>query len=104
MWPNESIPLIELSDTKLSTYTGQRIRIVGAIDVDVEYHGQTAHNRLVIVDGDGPTRDWLRHFRLDWAKLHKIDSEYRRNLEELLSKHFNLFEPGLGTFAETTAN
>ena len=35
MWPNESVPPIESSNTKLSTYTGQQIGIVGAIDVDV---------------------------------------------------------------------
>lgn len=105
-WPTESAPPIEPSDAKLSTYTGERINVTGAIDVDVEYHGQTARAKLVIVDGDGPTllgRDWLRYFCLDWAKLHKIDVEHSSELEDLLSKHSTLFEPGLGKIAETTA-
>ena len=102
----ETAPPIESNNAKLSTYTGQRIAVVGTVDVNAEYHGQTARAELVIVDGDGPTllgRDWLRHFRLDWVKLHKINSQHSSKLEELLSKHANHFEPGLGKIVETTA-
>ena len=96
-WPEEWALPIKLSDAKFGTYTGQQIAVFGAIDV--EYHGQTARARLVIVEGDGPMllgRDWLRHFRIDWVKLNKIDSEHHNKLEDLL-------EPGLGKIAETTA-
>ena len=81
-WPYESAPLIESSNAKLSTYTVQRIGIVGAINVDVEYHGQSADNRLVIVDRDGPTllgRDWLRHFCLDWASCIRLTTSTAAN-------------------------
>ena len=81
-WPYESAPPIESSDAKPSMYTVQRIGIVGAMNVDVEYHGQTAHNRLVILDGYGPTllgRDWLRHFRLDWASCIRLTPSITAN-------------------------
>ena len=52
--------------------------------VDAEYHSRTTRAELVIVDGDGPT---LRHFRIDQAKLHKINPQHNSKLEELLSKH-----------------
>ena len=71
---------------------------MGAIDIDAEYHSQTA---LVIIDGDGATllgQDWLPHFR---AKLHKINSRHNSKLET--AQHAILFEQGLGKIVETTA-
>jgi len=41
-------------------------------DVDVQYGDQNKQLPLTIVEGNGPSllgRDWLRHIRLDWAKL-----------------------------------
>ncbi len=47
---------------KLQTYSKEPLNIVGAVQVHVEYDGQTAQLTLIIVKGDGPTllgRDWL---------------------------------------------
>lgn len=66
--------------------------------VNVEYKNKSVRLNLVIVSGDGPFqmgRDWLQHIRLDWAQLHKVDTELSK-LEELLSKHASQFQPGLG--------
>ena len=41
-------------------------------------------------------RDWLRHFRLDWAQLHGINRVQSHKLDEMLAEHPNLFKPGLG--------
>ena len=42
-------------------------------------------------------RDWLRHFRLDWAQLHGINTRVQsRKPDEILAEHPNLFKPGLG--------
>jgi len=41
-------------------------------------------------------RDWLRHFRLDWAQLHGINWVQSHKLDEILAEHPNLFKPGLG--------
>ena len=44
------------------TYSKEPLNIVGAVQVHVEYDGQTAQLTLIIVKGDGPTllgRDWL---------------------------------------------
>ena len=62
-WRRKSAPPIVPSNAKLSTYTGQCIGVVGAIEVEAEYNGQTASTRLVIIEGEGPTllgRDWLQ--------------------------------------------
>ena len=60
----------------------------------------------MIVDVTGPSllgRDWLHHIRLDWFQFHKVDAEQNTRLEQILSKHAALFEPGLGKIAGTKA-
>ena len=105
-WNGDQAPPIKPTTANLRTYTGEAIKVVGAIDVDVEYEGQQAKLNLVIVDGKGPSllgRDWLHHIRLDWAQFHKVDAEQSVQLEQILSKHAALFEPGLGKIAGTKA-
>ncbi len=68
-WP-QSAPTIQSTNAQLRMYTGEKIKMISAIDVDIQYQTQKARLNLVIVDGDGPTlmgHDWLRYFRLDWA-------------------------------------
>ena len=82
-----------------------KLDVVGAIDVDVEYKSKSVKLNLVIVKGDGPSpmgRDWLQHIRLDWAQLNNLDVEHSQ-LEEMLTKHSSLFQPGIGKISGTTA-
>ena len=74
--------------------------VVGAI---CQYKGQQAKLNLVIVDPSLLGRDWLHHIRLDWFQFHKVDAEQNTRLEQILSKHAALFEPGLGKIAGTKA-
>ena len=72
----------------------------GIIEVDVGYGDQGATHNLVIMDGKGPSllgRDWLEVIRLDWSQFNKVDTRTNEELENVLSKHSALFEPGLGT-------
>ena len=76
MWSKECLPPLKPTEAKLRTYTGERIDVLGAINVDAQYENQKASLNLVIVQGNRPTlmgRDWLRHFRLDWTQLHGIN-------------------------------
>ena len=105
MWPIQDAPSIQPTDAKLHTYTGEKLDVFGAIDVDMAYKNKSVRLNLVIVSVDGPSlmgRDWLQHDRLDWAQLHKVDTEQSK-LEEMLSKHSNLFQPSLGKINGTTA-
>uniref|UniRef100_A0A1X7UD72 Uncharacterized protein n=1 Tax=Amphimedon queenslandica TaxID=400682 RepID=A0A1X7UD72_AMPQE len=52
---SSTLPPISPSHVILTTYTGEKIKPVGAIDVDVRYQSQTATLPLVIVPGNGPT-------------------------------------------------
>ena len=67
-WPKQSAPPIKPTDSKLRTYIGEKLDVVGAIDADVEYKSRSVKLNMVIVKGDGPSlmgRDWLQHIRLD---------------------------------------
>ena len=47
---------------RLQTYSKEPITVVGSVNVQVSYDGQTAQLPLVVVKGDGPTllgRNWL---------------------------------------------
>ena len=65
-WNGDQAPPIKPTTANLCTYTGQAIKVVGAIDVDVEYEGQKAKLNFVIVDDKGPPllgQDRLHHIR-----------------------------------------
>ena len=47
-WPNQSAPAIQPTNAQLRTYTGEKIKVIGAIDVDVQYQTQKARLNLVI--------------------------------------------------------
>ena len=56
LWPKRNL------DTKLQSYTGDAISVLGCVQTLVSYEGQTAELPLVVVQGRGPTllgRNWL---------------------------------------------
>ena len=86
------------SNVKLSTYSKEPLPVVGAMNVNVEYSGQTYKLVLLVVKGSGPTlfgRDWMHVIRLDWQQ---INYAFSSGLQELLNKHADVFQDGLGTF------
>lgn len=48
-------------------------------------------------------QDWLEEIRLDWSQFNKVDTRTNVKLENVLSKHSVLFEPGLGTIGGVKA-
>ena len=79
-WDKSHAPSIKPSTANLCTYTGQRLDVVGVVEVNVLYKDQNATLSLVIVKGRGPSllgRDWLSVIRLDWSQFHKVDAEVR---------------------------
>ena len=58
--------------TKLHTYTGESIRVLGQITCNVNYQNQHAELPLVVVEGTGPSllgRDWLSSIKLNWQEI-----------------------------------
>ena len=105
-WPKDHAPELKFSEAKLRTYTGEKIAVKGALDVEVKHRNQEAQLTLTVVEGNGPThlgQDWLRHLRLDWATLNHISEVESSELKKLLNDHSVLFAEGLGKIKGTTA-
>ena len=95
IWPKKKLEPVKV---KLQTYSKEPLPVVGGVWVWVDYEGQTARLPLIVVKGDGPTllgRDWMGGIRLNWHKIHYTPSA---GLQDLLEKHDDVFQEGLGTF------
>ena len=76
LWENQ--PQIKNCPTKLRTYTGEEIEVIGNIIVTVSYKNVEKEMPPIIVKGDGPSlfgRDWLLHIPLDWKEIAFIQAE-----------------------------
>ena len=84
------------SMTNLRTYSGERVKVLGILDVEVEYKKQKQALTLLVVEGNGPSllgRNWLTKIRLDWNSIYHMTS---REVEATAARHPRLFEEGLG--------
>ena len=89
-WGGAQAPHIKTSSVHLCTYTGQTLKVVGMVEVDVQYGEQQATLNLVIVNAKGPPLlgcDWLAAILLNWGQFHKVDVEVNGALEAVLGKH-----------------
>ena len=76
--------LLRKSRVGLTTYTGQTMKIVDEVDVQVSYQEQEPKQlTLVVVEGNGPTLlrcNWLPNFKIDWKTC---EDDIRDKLIEL---------------------
>ena len=94
------------SSAHLHTYTGEQLHVEGTIVVSVRYHQQVRQLELLVVKGTGPSlmgRDWLHHIRLDWHRLHSIQTQPQA-LESILQKYKEVFKEELGEIKRFQAN
>ena len=98
LW-QENRPKLNKAKVKLRTYSGEMLKVLGSITVDVNYEAQKAQLPLLVVAGNGPSllgKNWLLKIRLDWTELlHKVEQE-NCALEDVLQKHPEVFKEGLG--------
>jgi len=60
-------------NTKLQTYTGEQINVLGTISANVQFKAQQETLPLLVVEGDSPIllgQDWLLKIKLDWQELY----------------------------------
>ena len=99
---------LDKSSLILRTYTAETIPVLGQMEVEVKYGGYTGHHKLYVVKGKGPPllgRNWLQHFRLDWASIRTISaSGSSREVEDLTRKYSEVFNGGLGTMKHVRAH
>jgi len=88
---------LQPSTTKLRTYSGEPLAVVGQREVEIKHGEQSAKLPLLVVQSEGPSllgRNWLRVFRLDWKVIHLLRGG---GLQELLERYGEVFQPELGT-------
>ena len=91
-------PLLSLSTTQLRTYSGDRLEVMGTLEVKVSYNSQQVTLPLLVVKGAGPSlfgRDWLRKICVNWRLVNSV-SKPQFSLEKVLSQYTELFSEGLG--------
>ena len=98
-------PPLKHTNALLRTYTGERLRILGRISVQVRYQKQEATLGLLVIGGNGPSllgRDWIGKFRFSSCLNRGIFHTSSQNtLQEILGKHKELFKDELGLLKGT---
>ncbi|KAK3709328.1 hypothetical protein QZH41_006929 [Actinostola sp. cb2023] len=100
----ENVKLVN-SNAILSTYTGEKIPVIGKVTVPVKYGEQNHNLSALVVQGEGPNllgRDWLHVIKLNWQTVFKVN-EGNTKLAHVLETHNEVFKEGLGTLRGTEA-
>ena len=82
------------SQVKLCSYSSEAIHVLGAVDVNVTYKGQSHKVPLIVVKGSGLTlmgHNWLQLFKLDWQEIFLLQSNSVSLIKQILQKHSNVF-------------
>ena len=73
-WPQRSL---SSSQVRLCSYFGETIPVLGVVNVNVTYKGQSHQVPLIIVRGSGHTlmgHNWLKLFKLDWQEIYLLQN------------------------------
>ena len=93
---------IQLSSVQLKTYRGENPKVLGQLQVNVDYNAQGSKLPIHIVKGSRPMllgRNWLKAIRLNWGTIKKATND----LDQVLHKHNEVFKDELGTMKDTHA-
>jgi len=94
------------------TYTGEKLKPIGVLTVNVEYNKSRYVLDLYVVNRGGPPllgREWLKHIKLDWHNINCLSSanilagEVLQKIQDLQARYSNIFQPGLGKLANIKA-
>ena len=72
-WPASKCPILRPSKTRLCTYLGEVLQVLGSIDVTVIHSTQKRKLSMVVVPSDGLTmlgQDLKKEINLDWKQPH----------------------------------
>ena len=95
------------SNVNLVTYTGEKLKVLGSLNVQVQYNSQCLNLPLLVVQGTGPSllgRSWLERIKFNWYEIHHLHAPITSELDKVLNKHTILFREELGLLEETTAS
>ena len=104
VWTKEQAPPLQMTKTKLRTYTGQEIPVKGSLQVTVVHGSQQKVLPLIVTEGQGPSllgRNWLGELKLDWKATYRVQGP--DPLAAVLDAHEPVFRKELGTIKGITA-
>lgn len=93
----EGPPALQPSTVKLRTYTGEELKVLGSLSVQVQYKDQCERLPLVVAQGQGPRLlggNWLESLKQDWAENKLLNGPL--TLQGVLDKHGEVFKEELG--------
>ena len=99
-------PTLVPTNTRLRTYSGQPLVVLGTLEATVKYEAQQVVHLILVVEGAGPNllgRDLLSVLKLDWSALAVQYTGRHPPLTEVLKKHDNVFRSKLGKAKHITA-
>ena len=92
---------LKAANVVLTTYSHDKLEVLGQGQMTVELDGQTATLPIIVVGGDGPMllgRNWLQKIQLDWKALKiAVITTASPQVAELLKDCKELFDNDLGT-------
>ncbi|XP_056012602.1 uncharacterized protein K02A2.6-like [Ostrea edulis] len=104
---------LKSSNIKLRTYSGEKLKSVGVLDVNVEQNGQSVTCELYVVKKGTTTlfeRSWLKDLKLDWKNVKSVmsvttmKSESKSKVQAILQKYSSVFRDGIGRVKGIKAN
>ena len=112
LWTKTHRPRLKPCTRKLHTYTGEGLKVLGSLEVEVAYKAQEKILSLLVVAGRGPSllgRDSMLSICLDWKELnpklnlYSLQSIRKTALRSMLDHHAQIFEDELGKVKGVTA-
>ena len=103
-WKEDRMPTLHPSKTRLHTFTGEEVTVVGALMVEVEHGQEKKQLPLIVAKGQTPSllgRNWLAKLKLDWKAAYQLQAS--EPLAAILKEHEAVFREELGTIRGTTA-
>nr|XP_061834657.1 uncharacterized protein K02A2.6-like [Nerophis lumbriciformis] len=97
---------LQHTHVKLYTYTKYKVGVLGKLNVQVNYRGQAKQLPLLVVKGEGPNlmgRNWLKAIKIDWSTVFSLRLSMQQDLDELLTRHEDVFKKELGTLVGASA-
>ncbi len=95
-----NLPPLQTSTARLSTYTGERISVLGQITLRVSFQQQNQSLALLVVPGTGPTllgRDWLEKIKIDWQSINLLRQVTpQQSVQQVLDHYPTVFNGELG--------
>ncbi|XP_042147460.1 uncharacterized protein K02A2.6-like [Ixodes scapularis] len=88
-------------ELRLRTYNQQELKVLGSVMVQVTYKGRQKRLRLVVIKGAGVGllgRDWFKALGIELRvnQLEEATNNQSPSSAAVLSRHADVFQPGLG--------